>query len=173
MSGPAARSDFSALYEAHFDFVWNTLRRLGVADAHREDVAHEVFVTAWKKLGDYDPGRPLKPWLFGIAFRLASDFRARAVHQREVSDEGADAVDEARSPEGAVEQSQAQALVRAALAAIPVERRAVFVMHELEGLSIPEVAEAMEIPLNTAASRYRYGLDKLRARLRPIYEEIK
>ena len=79
--GPArtpTQADFTRLYESEFDYVWNALRRLGIAEAHVEDVAHDVFTTAWKKLADYDPTRPIRPWLFGIAYRLASDFRARA-----------------------------------------------------------------------------------------------
>lgn len=155
----AARSlppeEFQRLYQAEFDYVWNTLRRLGVGDANREDLCHDVFVTAWRKLKDYDPTRPLKPWLFGIAYRVASDFRQRAYQHREVSDEDADSADEGMAPDEAVAQKQARALVRKALEGIPIERRGVFVMHDIDGIAIPEVAASLEIPLNTAYSRLR------------------
>jgi RNA polymerase sigma-70 factor, ECF subfamily len=156
--GPArtpTQADFTRLYESEFDYVWNALRRLGVAEAHVEDVAHDVFTTAWKKLADYDPTRPIRPWLFGIAYRLASDFRARAWQTKEVGGEEADAPDDAASPHAQVETKQAKELVRRAMDEIPLERRAVFVMHELEGQGIPEVAEALQVPLNTAYSRLR------------------
>jgi RNA polymerase sigma-70 factor (ECF subfamily) len=158
MAGPTSRTqaDFTRLYESEFDYVWNVLRRLGVADAHLEDVAHDVFTTAWKKLDDYDPMRPLRPWLFGIAFRLASDFRDRAWQKKEVADPDADvAADESASPHAQVESKQARAIVLRAMEAMPLERRAVFVMHELEGQGIPEVADALQVPLNTAYSRLR------------------
>lgn len=154
-STAAPPDDFRALYESEFSYVWNSLRRLGVAPAHIEDVAHDVFVTAWKRLSDFDRSRPIRPWLFGIAFRVASDFRKRASNQREISGEVFDAEDDGRRPDEHVEQTQARALVVKALASIPMERRGVFVMHELDGHPIPHVAEAMGIPLNTAYSRLR------------------
>jgi RNA polymerase sigma-70 factor (ECF subfamily) len=156
--GPArtpTQADFTRLYESEFDYVWNVLRRLGIADAHLEDVAHDVFTTAWKKLADYDPARPLRPWLFGIAFRLASDFRARAWQKKEVADDDVDAADDSASPHAQVETKQAKELVMRAMDSIPLDRRAIFVMHELEGQGIPEVADALQVPLNTAYSRLR------------------
>jgi RNA polymerase sigma-70 factor (ECF subfamily) len=147
--------EFQRLYQAEFDYVWNALRRLGVADANREDLCHDVFVTAWRKLSDYDPTRPLRPWLFGIAYRVASDFRQRAFHHREVSDEEADAPDDRPQPDEEAARQQARSVVRRALEAIPIDRRGVFVMHDIDGTPIPEVALALEIPLNTAYSRLR------------------
>ena len=60
-----------------------------------------------------------------------------------------------------------------ALAELPAEQRAVVHLKFWEGLTFEQIAEALDIPLNTAASRYRYGLDKLREWLRPLYEEMK
>lgn len=149
------RADFNRLYEAEFDYVWSSVRRLGIPEAHVEDVAHDVFVTAWKKLADYDTSRPVRPWLFGIAYRVASDFRDKAWQKREVADAEPDSTDERPTPEAQMETKQAKQLVLKAMESMPVERRAVFVMHELEGHGIPEVAEALEVPLNTAYSRLR------------------
>lgn len=149
------RADFNRLYEGEFDYVWSTLRRLGISEANVEDVAHDVFITAWKKLADYDTTRPLRPWLFGIAYRVASDFRDRAWQKREVADAEPDSVDERPTPEGQLQTKQAKQLVLTALESIPMERRGVFVMHELEGHGIPQVAEALSVPLNTAYSRLR------------------
>lgn len=150
-----AAPDFDALYAQHIDYVWSSLRRLGVAPAHLEDTAHDVFIAAWRKLSDYDPTRPLKPWLFGIAFRVASDFRERASTRREVVGEEPERVDERPDAEALIHEQQRRALVRRALEAIPLERRAVFIMHELDGAPIPEVAAALDVPLNTAYSRLR------------------
>ncbi|MBL9038107.1 MAG: sigma-70 family RNA polymerase sigma factor [Archangium sp.] len=147
--------DFERLYAAELDYVWNSVRRLGVAPAHLEDVTQEVFVTAWKRMDTYDSARPLRPWLFGIAFRVASDFKARAWQRHEVSDDEADGTDTSASPVEHLERRQAQALVLQALEQIPLERRGIFVMHDIDGTPIPEVAERLEIPLNTAYSRLR------------------
>jgi RNA polymerase sigma-70 factor (ECF subfamily) len=147
--------DFNRLYEAELDYVWASLRRLGVPSASLEDICHDVFVTAWRKIADYDPNRPIRPWLFGIAYRLASDLRNRAYQQREVLDDEADAVDESRGPHEQAEQAQAKATVARALQQIPIERRGVFVMHDIDGTPIPEIAETFGIPLNTAYSRLR------------------
>ena len=149
--------DFDRLYAENLDYVWSSLRRLGVVAPHLEDTAHDVFVAAWRKLADYDPARPIKPWLFGIAFRVASDFRERASVRREVAHEPEqlERRDERPDAEAQLHAAERRALVRRALDAIPLERRAVFIMHELDGAPIPEVAGALEVPLNTAYTRLR------------------
>lgn len=154
-SASLGRADFNRLYASEIDFVWASLRRLGVPAAFVEDVAHEVFITAWTKFADYDPARRIRPWLFGIATRHASDFRERAWLRREVAHSAPDAIDAAPSPEARAHESAARRLVLRALESMPLDRRAVFILHELEGQPIPEVAVALELPLNTAYSRLR------------------
>jgi RNA polymerase sigma-70 factor (ECF subfamily) len=151
----AATADFQRLYEAELDYVWASLRRLGVPTSSLEDLCHDVFVTAWRRLADYDRSRPIRPWLFGIAYRVASDLRNRAYQQREVLDDEADATDESHGPHEHAERSQARAVVARALEQIPLERRGVFVMHDIDGTPIPEIAQTLGIPLNTAYSRLR------------------
>ncbi len=149
-SGP-----FRDLYEAHCGYVWNTLRRLGVRERDLEDVAHEVFLAVYKRLADYDPARPLRPWLFGFCFRTASDYRGRAQYQRELVEGDVEVIDETPAADQQIEAHQRRTLVNAALDKIELGRRAVFVMHEIDGCAIPEVAAALGIPLNTAYSRLR------------------
>lgn len=146
---------FEALYEAEFAYVWHSLRRLGIAPRDLEDLAQETFVTAYGALASYDPARPLRPWLFGIAYRVASNFRRRAHHTREVSDVAADAPHEAPGVDEAIGDAQDRQLVHAAVQAIEEARRPVFVMHELHGHSVPDIADALGLPLNTAYSRLR------------------
>lgn len=160
-------ADFDQLYTEQFDYVWNTLRRLGVREAHLEDVAHEVFVTAWRKWSEFDRNRALKPWLFGIAYRMASDDRNRAWLRREISEE-ADVEDESQSPEAHVDAKQARALVQRGLEGIEINRRAVFVMHEIDGLPIPEIAEALSLPLNTAYSQLRLARRDFSAKIKQL-----
>jgi RNA polymerase sigma-70 factor (ECF subfamily) len=164
------RDEFQRLYEAELDYVWASLRRLGVPNASLEDVCHDVFVTAWRRLGDYDRSRPIRPWLFGIAYRVASDLRNRAYQQREVLDDEADTADPGQSPHEAAERAQAKALVARALEQIPIERRGVFVMHDIDGTAIPEVAETFGIPLNTAYSRLRLARKDFEAAVQKLKE---
>ena len=149
--GPSFRS----IYEAEFDYVWQSLRRLGVRPSDVEDVAHDVFVTVHRKLSDYDPFRPIRPWLFGIAFRIASDYRRTSRFQREVFDSEPEREDPGPIADAQLATREAHRLVMAALDTINLDQRAVFILHELDGQTIPEVAEALGEPLNTIYSRLR------------------
>ncbi len=153
--GPAKRPDFTTIFQTECSYVWNTLRRLGVQERDLEDVAHDVFVAVHRKLDNYDPARPLKPWLFGIAFRVASDYRRLARHRRELMDDGFEAVDDRPSVDDQIATEQARKLVLDALEALDLDKRAVFVMHELDGHAMPAIAAALGIPVNTAYSRLR------------------
>lgn len=155
-SAPAhGKPELRQVYQAHFTHVWHTLRRLGVAERDLEDLAHEVFVVVHRRLDSYDPARPIRPWLTGIAYRVASDQRRRAHHQRELLDDPAHHVDGAPGPEEQAAAEEDRRLVLQALLVLPPERRIVFVMHELDGCDMPEIAEALEVPLNTCYSRLR------------------
>ncbi len=152
-----ARLAFEALYREHFSYVWRTLLRLGAREADAPDLAHDVFVVVHRKLASFDASRPVKPWLFGIAFRVALDHRRKASTTRELPDaERAErAVSTTPSPEQALDARVAHERVTRALAEVDLEQRAVFVLHELEGMSMPEIAAVIDAPLNTLYSRLR------------------
>jgi len=147
--------DLPTIYRSEFPYVWKTLRRLGAPPQELEDLAHDLFVVVHRHLSDYDPDRPLRPWLFGIAVRVVADFRRSPRSVREVLGETAEPVDGAPTPHDRLEGTEARAVLMMALDGLDLDRRAVFVMHELEGQGIPEVAEALQVPLNTAYSRLR------------------
>ncbi len=131
---------FRALFEAEFDYVFHSLFRLGVRSADLEDLTHEVFVAVHRALADYDPARPPLPArrLFGIAFRVASDHRRRAHHRRGAPDDRAgDAPDARPLADEQLAAEEARLLLLAGLDALPIERRAVVVMHDLDGCSAP------------------------------------
>ena len=166
---PPQAPPFRAVFEAEFSYVLNSLYRLGVRRSDLEDLAHEVFVTVHQILPDYDPTRPLRPWLFGIAFRIASDYRRRARHTREVPEAwGHEPADGARPADEQLASEQSRRLVIEALEALDLDRRAVVVLHDIDGQSIPEVAHALNIPLNTAYSRLRLAREQLRAAIQRI-----
>lgn len=162
---PAERPAFSSIYEAELDYVWRSLRRLGARPADLEDLAHEVFLVVHRRLADYDPARPLRPWLFGIALRVMA---ARRRKQSAVADEPPDLADPSPPADERVEAQQARDLLAAALARLPIDQRAVVVLHDLDGLPAPEIAAALEITTNTAYSRLRLGREKLAAEVKRL-----
>jgi RNA polymerase sigma-70 factor, ECF subfamily len=157
--------DFQRIYKEGFGYVFNTLLRLG-AGADAEDLSHEVFLTAYRKLASYDRARPLNPWLFGIAYRVASDFRKRSRTRREVFEEPPDLPDERPGSEAQLMERQRRRVVLDALDELALEKRAVLVMCDLEGSSVPDAAEALKWQLNTAYSRLRVARLEFAAALR-------
>ena len=173
LAAPAARAQavardaaFVALYRAHFEYVWRSLRRLGIKEADLPDLTHDVFVVVHRKLDDFDPARPAKPWLFGICFRTALDKKRKHASFRESS--VGDAIDRAprdafappaRAADDMVAAREAHDVVTRALDALDFDKRVVFVLHELDGLSMPEIAAIVDAPLNTLYSRLRLARD--------------
>jgi RNA polymerase sigma-70 factor (ECF subfamily) len=158
------------LFEMHASYVWNTLRRLGVPASDLEDRTHDVFVQIHGHLHAYDAARPVRPWLFGFAFRIASQERRRAHRRHEIQGEPADAVDPAALPDAQVAKERDRRLVLDALEGIALDRRAVFVLYELDGVPMEEIARSLGIPLNTGYSRLRTARAEFAAavrRLRP------
>lgn len=168
MQKDAMVARFEAIFEAELPYVWTSLRRLGVHARDLEDVGHEVFLRVYEKLPEYDPSRPMRPWLFAFAFRLASDYRRLARHRTELY--GDDDPSRATEPdaEQALVQRQREDLVARALEAVEIERRAVFILHELDEEPMPAVVETLGIPLNTGYSRLRVARDEFTTALRRL-----
>jgi RNA polymerase sigma-70 factor (ECF subfamily) len=159
--------DFRAVFEAEFAYVWSTLRRMGVRVRDLEDLTHDTFMRVGGRLQDYDPRRPIRPWLFGFAFRVASDYRRLARHRVEVLGE-AEAENPAPAPDEEVALREARAVMAEALEAIELDRRAVFVLHVLDECPIPEVAAALGVPVNTAYSRLRLAREEFSSAVRRL-----
>ena len=148
--------DFESIFEDEFDYVWFTLRRFGVASNDVEDLTHEVFIQVYKHFDQYDAARPMRPWLFGFAYRIACGYRRLARHRVEALDERADrATDPSPSAADHLATRQRLELAWDALQHLDLDQRAVFILHEIEECPIPEVAETLRIPRNTAYSRLR------------------
>lgn len=154
-----------ALYRAEFRAVYAFLWRLGARDADMEDLAHDVFVTAARRLPSFEVGRPVRPWLFGIAFRVYSDARRKVRPVEEVSEALEDG---GPGPEVSAERAQAQRLLRRALETLPEVQRTAVVLHDLEGLSAKEVSEMMECPAPTTYARLKAGREALGAAVRRL-----
>jgi RNA polymerase sigma-70 factor (ECF subfamily) len=161
--------DFRDVFDTQLYFVWNSLRRFGVADRDVEDVAHEVFVVVDRHLAEYDPARPLRPWIFAIAFRCASDYRRRAHRRHEMLvDEHPDGADARPAADEVLLRAEESNLARRALLAVPEDRRAVVILHDFEEVSMSEVADALGIPVKTGYSRLRVGREELLAAARRL-----
>ena len=167
----SVRPSFEEVYAGEKDYIWRTVRRLGVPERHTEDVTHDVLLIVHRKLEDFNPRRPLRPWLFGIAMRVASDFRRTSKNAKESPRAHLDPVDDgrhARSADMNIEEAEGRALVYQALDTLNDDRRAVFILHEIDGDSIPTIAEALSIPVNTAYSRLRVAREEFAGSVRRL-----
>jgi len=162
----AETPSFSTIFARDLSYVWTSLRRLGIPQRDLEDLSHDVFFRVYQRLADYDPERPLRPWLFGFCFRVASDYRRRFSNQREVLGAELEPTDPAPDALDRLVQAEATTLAQRVLQSLELDRRAVFVMHEIDGCPIPEVANALGIPLNTAYSRLRLAREQFADALR-------
>jgi len=163
---PPGQSEFERWFETEFDYVWNALRRLGVREADLEDLVHETFLRVHRNRATYDPARPLRPWLFAFAVRVAAEFRRLSRNRLEVPGLPEAPPDSSPNAEELLSRAEERGRVLAALEAVDWERRAVFVAVEIHEHSGPEVAEALGIPLNTVYSRLRLAREEFTAALR-------
>jgi RNA polymerase sigma-70 factor (ECF subfamily) len=144
---------FEQVFQEHAPYVWRALRRLGVAEPDADDACQDVFIVVHRKLGTYHGGCSVRTWLYGICLRVASEHRRRPHRRREqvveaVPEEIVDA-----SQEDDLERRRALALLDGALDQLDDDKRAIFVLFELEQVPMAEVAEAVGCPLQTAYSR--------------------
>jgi RNA polymerase sigma-70 factor (ECF subfamily) len=146
---------FDALYDEHFAFVWRSLKRLGVPVEALDDAVQDVFMVALRRRADFRGQSSERTWLFGIAHNVAHEQRRkqRRASVHEDLDEELSAPHP--SPLDALTTAEALRFVRSFLETLDEERRAVFVMMELEQMPAPEVARALGVNLNTVYSRRR------------------
>ncbi len=158
-AGRAAPLDLAAVYEAHFRYVWRCLRSLGVHDAQLDDSLQDVFLVVQRKLSEFDGGAELRTWLYAIALRIARKYRERARRAPASLEAAREHTPELpAAPDTSTESALAQerlALARRALASLDDDKREVFVLARIEGMSAPEIAEVVGVPLNTIYSRLR------------------
>ncbi len=164
------RERFETIYRAELAWVHRTVVRLGARERDVEDLVHDVFIAFYRTLETYDPSRPLRPWLFGVAFRVVNDYRRKASFSREQPDAiPADhRVARTIAADDSVERNEKRRLILAALEELPLEQRAVFIGVELDETPVPELADALQIPQNTCYSRLRLA----RARFATTIERL-
>jgi RNA polymerase sigma-70 factor (ECF subfamily) len=157
------------LMTAHFDFVWRSLRRLGLPGPDADDGAQEVFLVASRKLYQIKLGRE-RQFLFATAVRVASTRRRGTKRRREEPLQSAD--EEERSepgPERLTEMSRARRELQDILDGMDLDQRAPFILFELEELTVPEIASTLGIPIGTVSSRLRAAREHFQASLRRLH----
>jgi RNA polymerase sigma-70 factor (ECF subfamily) len=152
---------FAEVYEAHVRFVWRTLRRLGVPNADCDDAVQDVFLIVYRRLPDFRPDAPVKHWLYRITAHIARDHR-RSGQRRNPREHGlapiqGDDIEDPKleNPAQSAERSAAARIIRSLLQELEESRREVFILAELEQMTAPEIAQVLEVPLNTVYSRLR------------------
>jgi len=162
---PSSDDRLRELVDAYFEFIWRSLRRLGVPLSDTDDATQEVFMVASRRLGDITPGSE-RSFLFGTALRVASTQRRSAERRREQPDGTLeDWVDSKPGPDALTEQRRARRMLDEILDGLELDVRTVFVLFELEELTAPEISELLGIPLGTVASRLRRARDDFRSEL--------
>jgi RNA polymerase sigma-70 factor (ECF subfamily) len=145
----------TVVYETHFDFVWRSARRLGIASLHVDDVVQEVFLVVHRRLGEFEGRSSLKTWLFGITRRIVRDHR-RSARRKPAEPLGTfEPPDLSPAADVRMTHDEETRLLHALLDELDEDKREVFVLAELEQMSGPEIADALDVNVNTVYARLR------------------
>jgi RNA polymerase sigma-70 factor, ECF subfamily len=160
----AAEVRFRRMVDTQFDFIWRTLRGLGVPAANADDAAQQVFLVAAQKLDLITEGSE-RSFLFSTARGIAANARRARMRSREVLDDDtlAEPVSGAPDPEQLAARAQARELLGRILDGLAEDLRTVFVLFELEGMTTSQMAELLDVPMGTVASRLRRAREEFQA----------
>jgi len=150
---PGEHQRFATIYREQVAFVWRSLRRMGTPDSMLEDATQDVFLVAARRLDEFEGRSSIKTWLFGIAMRVVkTQRRTQWRHERKLQ-----ALTHAVEPQGAdpIAQRDAQRTLLHLLEQLDDDRKAVYVLAELEGLTAVEIAEGLGLNVNTVYTRLR------------------
>ncbi|HET6331598.1 MAG TPA: sigma-70 family RNA polymerase sigma factor [Polyangiales bacterium] len=156
------------VYEAHFDFVWRTARRLGAHESQLDDVVQEVFLVVQRRLASFEGRSELKTWLFGITRKVVYSTLRRSGNRREVALGEDEELPDVSAPTAEMQLAADEdtRLLYALLRELDEDKRAVFVLSELEEMSGPEIAEALDLQLSNVYARVRAARQAFDAALR-------
>lgn len=166
---PPPESTCLDAFDRELNYIFETLQRLGANSSEVEDLAQEVFVVLHRNWATLDKTRPIRPYIFGVAFRIVCAHRRRRV--RETPYAGLDPEDGATGPEGSLQSKESTALLMAALDRVPLPRRAVIIMHELDGVPVADVSRRLSISRFGTYARLRKGRRELAAAVRRLLKE--
>jgi RNA polymerase sigma-70 factor (ECF subfamily) len=168
---PSSEKRLRYMVEAYFDFIWRTLRGLGVPASIADDAAQQVFLIASQKLEAIELGSE-KAFLFSTARGIAANTRRSIARSREDVDHEALAVyvDHAPNPEQIAEANEARALLERILQSMEEDVREVFVLFELEGMTTAAIATMLKLPMGTVASRLRRAREQFQLAAKRVKE---
>jgi RNA polymerase sigma-70 factor (ECF subfamily) len=159
---------FRSVFDREFDYVWASLRRLGVSDSDLEDVAQDVFVRVHRRFHEHDRSRPIRPWLFAFAARCAAEWRRQTRRRHEVLGTRGEPTASTPSADITLATSEDIALAVRALQCVEVLRREVFILYEFDEFPMKEIARSLGIPLFTGYSRLRLARKEFAVAVRQL-----
>jgi len=162
-SGPP---EFADVFHAHADFVWRALRRLGLSPADAEDALQEVFLVVYRRLDQYEERGAMRAWLFAISRQVVNHYRRGSARSERKHQAIAFAQPVQHDPHDAFVRGESVALVRDLLSELSEPQATVFWLAEIEEMTMPEVAAALGINLNTAYARLRLARKRFERMLR-------
>src|SRR6187402_520949 len=169
--GELSKARLERMFNEHHDFIWRLLRRLGLSTGGADDAAQHVFLVSAERILDIKLGSE-RSFLFGTALRVARS--QNRTDRRWVLEEDMDVRrSEGARPEERIDHQRAVDLMGRILDGMTLDLRTVFVLSELEGMTMPELAELLEIPVGTAASRLRRAREAFRTAVAELESKLK
>lgn len=169
--GPVARARLERMFRAHHELIWRTLRRLGLEPEAAADATQQAFLIAAERLNDIREGSE-RAFLFGTALRLAKT-AFRTMRRFQLEDDMDVRPDPGLRAEQLAEVRRARDLADRILSRLEPDLFTVFVLFELEGMSAPEIARLIDIPVGTVASRLRRAREAFRAEVAALEASFK
>jgi RNA polymerase sigma-70 factor (ECF subfamily) len=166
-------SDLERLYDVHAQSIFAFVLNLTRDEADTRDVLQDVFVRLASRPELLHGVRDERGFLLRLGYNLAIDLTRRRKSRERRDEQFAAEAGEVFQPGHEADEPSFRSALNTALGALPAEQRAVVHLKLWEERTFDSIAETLGISANTAASRYRYATDKLRERLRPLYDEIK
>lgn len=165
---PQAGADTSCLeaFNRELDYLFWTVQRFGAPASDVEDLLQDIFAVLHNRWSTLDTTRPLRPWLFGVAFRVVRSHRRRQM--RETPRDGLDPEDDSADPEGNLQKHQSLALLSAALERVPEARRSVLLLHDLDGIEVVEIARRLSLTRFGVYARLRKARKELASAVRTL-----
>src|SRR3954453_15529307 len=165
---PAPENSCLESFDRELDYLFGILQRFGAHPNEVEDLLQEIFLILHRHWPSLDVSRPLRPWLFGVAFRVVRAHRRR---RRETPQDGLDPQDERLDPEALLDSEQTLAILSRALERIPTQRRNVVVLHDLEGVPVVDIARQLSITKFGVYARLYKGRKELGEAVRRLRKE--
>lgn len=153
--------DLQEVFRTHLDYVWRLARTFGLAPEDADDVAQEVFVIVARRLSSFRVGAPIRAWLFGITRNVVMHVQRKQGRRMRALSIVARTEPAEETPEHSARVRQAAALMQTFLDQLELDKRLVFVLVEIEGMTTPEIAEMLQLPQGTVSSRLRAARQRL------------